>query len=148
MVAPWSELVSAVPAAIPALRHSVRRWLHAAQWPADEALDLVLAVNEAVTNVVEHAYPPGKACTVVATADEVPLAGGLRRVLIVIADRGRWRPAPADPGDRGRGIPMISAIAQSLHIERSARGTRVTITSRPVPAVVDRATGPSPVDWP
>jgi len=136
MVAPWSEFVSAVPAAIPALRHSMRRWLNRTQWPGDEAADLVLAVNEAVTNVVEHAYPPGGALTVRATASEVSLAGGLRRAVIVVTDRGLWRPAPADPGDRGRGIAMMRSIAHSLHIESSTRGTRVTITSHTVPSAM------------
>jgi anti-sigma regulatory factor (Ser/Thr protein kinase) len=96
-----------------------------------------LAVNEAVTNVVEHAYPRGEALTVRATASEVALGDGSRHVLIVITDRGLWRPAPFDPGDRGRGIPMMRAIAHSLHIEPSTRGTRVTITSRPVPSALD-----------
>ena len=54
-----SELMivrSAVPAAQRVVRHAVARWLEAARWPEDDVEDITLAVTEAVTNVIEHAY--------------------------------------------------------------------------------------------
>ena len=44
------------PVAIPVARYQVRRWLAALSWPAAALDDIVLAVSEAVTNAVEHAY--------------------------------------------------------------------------------------------
>jgi hypothetical protein len=41
-------------------RVAIAEWLSLSHWPQDEADDLVLAVNEAVTNVIEHAYPAAR----------------------------------------------------------------------------------------
>ena len=54
----------------------------------------MLAAGELCANAVEHAYPPGTEAAV-----EVELArepGGV--LTLVVRDRGRWRPPPADPG--------------------------------------------------
>jgi anti-sigma regulatory factor (Ser/Thr protein kinase) len=37
-------------------RQRVREWLAAWSWPADQLDDIVLAVSEAVSNAIEHAY--------------------------------------------------------------------------------------------
>ena len=38
------------------VRAELRRWLVALRWSEEEAADIVLAVDEAVSNAVEHAY--------------------------------------------------------------------------------------------
>ena len=38
------------------VRRAVARWLEGAHWPEDGVEDITLAVTEAVTNVIEHAY--------------------------------------------------------------------------------------------
>jgi hypothetical protein len=48
--------LSAEPLSISVARGAVRRWLAAWSWPADQLDDIVLAVNEAVSNATEHAY--------------------------------------------------------------------------------------------
>jgi hypothetical protein len=45
--------------AAPRVRRALRCWLCERGWPPDEGDDVVLAVDEAVTNVVAHAYPDG-----------------------------------------------------------------------------------------
>lgn len=101
----------------------VRR--HTAAWAAAAGLDpnmvddLVLAVHEALANVADHAYPGGvgEACLdVVRRADQV---------VAVVRDRGRWRTPPADPGWRGRGMVIISGLAQSVDVRHDASGTTV-----------------------
>lgn len=49
-------LQPAVPASLRPIRRSVRRWLDAAGWPLVAAEDIELAVNEAVANIIDHAY--------------------------------------------------------------------------------------------
>lgn len=49
-------VVAATAVSVPLVRARLRRWLGELGWPAEDAEDIVLAVNEAVSNVVEHAY--------------------------------------------------------------------------------------------
>lgn len=80
-------------------------WMHDLEVGADDRVALAHAVGEAVTNVVEHAYPGGEAGPLAGT---VRLHGSLDEqgtAHVVIADRGRWRPPPPDPGGRGRAPP-------------------------------------------
>lgn len=104
--------------------HEVRRRL--ARWAAWQGLgahvvvDLQLAVGEAVTNGVEHAYGPGRGGPV-----EVELRRTADCVAVQVSDRGRWRPATASTGFRGRGLRMIRALARGVEIDPGAGGTRV-----------------------
>jgi hypothetical protein len=51
-------------------------------------------------------------------------------VVISVIDTGRWRPPPADPGTRGRGLSMITALSEHVEIHPSATtGTRMRPTS-------------------
>lgn len=96
--------------------------------------DLVLAVNEAISNSVEHAYR-GRPGTVRlrarAQAGRVPepRLGPCARfeVRVEIIDHGTWREPPSDPGFRGRGLMMAEASVDRMGIERSATGTTVTL---------------------
>ncbi|WP_224389568.1 ATP-binding protein [Pseudonocardia sp. ICBG1293] len=90
--------------------------------------DLVLAVNEAVSNSIEHAYGA-------TTSDDAPtvvLRGEAEghRVRMEVSDRGLWRDPPADPGHRGRGIGMIEAVAEDVRVEPGPDGTRVSFEGR------------------
>jgi anti-sigma regulatory factor (Ser/Thr protein kinase) len=106
--------------AIPELRCLARRWAADSGLHEDLAEDMVLAVDEAVTNVVEHAYPQ------VAGAVRVQLT---RRecgeLTVVIEDDGTWRPPPTDPGFRGRGLSLITRLADHAHVNPSSTGTVV-----------------------
>ncbi len=79
----------AVPAAARAARTAVRGWLQGHRWPEEDADDVVLAVNEAVANVIDHAYPPGR-------PGNVHLEGR-----VVRAPDGRSRSAQITVTDRG-----------------------------------------------
>ena len=121
------------PTQLAVIRHELASWLAPLRLTDEETADVVLAVDEAVANVVDHAYrgrPDGGTVNVYAwtTAD----SDG-RRVTVSVTDQGRWRPVPVDPGRRGRGLLMMSTCMASLHIEHSAGGTSVTMTSNALP---------------
>jgi serine/threonine-protein kinase RsbW len=82
--------------------------------------DIKLAVTEACTNVVVHAYPDG----------EGPM--GLRAVVaddglvIVVSDRGRGIVPRADSPGLGLGLPLIATLAESLELG-SGRGEETEV---------------------
>jgi anti-anti-sigma factor len=43
-----------------------------------------------------------------------------------VADEGRWRPPPADPGFRGRGLTLLRELSTSVRLDRRPDGTVVT----------------------
>jgi len=73
---------------------------------------------------VEHAFPkdPGELTV------EVRLSAD-RRLTMRVADTGQWRPVPA-PGDRGRGLPLMRAVMDSVLVEPGEGGTVVTMQRR------------------
>jgi serine/threonine-protein kinase RsbW len=97
-------------------------WAASAGMPPDDVDDLVLATYEALANVADHAYPdgPGEAWV---EADLAPPD----EVVVVVSDRGRWRPPPADPGLRGRGMTLIAALTERVAVQRGDAGTSVVM---------------------
>ncbi|MBO0855063.1 MAG: SpoIIE family protein phosphatase [Nocardia sp.] len=116
--------IPAEPLRLAPLRRELTSWLAAAAVDDELAADLVSAANEACTNSIEHAYPPGSCGGVVVTAE---CARG--RVTIDVVDNGVWRPQPADPGTRGRGLAMMRALTSEVDIEHDDDGTRVRLTT-------------------
>ena len=50
---------------------------------------------------------------------------------VIVDDRGRWRqkkPVQYQQQMRGRGIPLMEVLADDVAIDRTAQGTRVTLT--------------------
>lgn len=125
-------------------RHQLRRWLAAAQWPAEDVDDIVMAASEAVSNSAEHAYAGRPAGFVDLQATIETLSDGRRRIICVVTDYGRWRPVPVEHENRRRGLPLMRAVMETVTIDpRSdggdqARYTRVVLTSRPIPPAGDR----------
>lgn len=128
--------VLAVPQSVRAVRRLVRDWLDGHAWPVENAEDIELAVSEAITNVVDHAYPPdvpGQA-TLHAWLSRVPHRAG-RRVAVVVTDRGRWgahQPATPPAAARGHGLVVMGSCMAELHIQRSTAGTTVMMISAEV----------------
>ncbi|UGT44407.1 SpoIIE family protein phosphatase [Nocardia yamanashiensis] len=111
------------------IRRALKSWLAAAAIPADVATDLIAAANEAVSNSIEHAYRDGEPGRV-----ELIAESGIDTVTLVVTDTGNWRPLPADPGHRGRGIAMMRALTDQLDIDHTGPGTRVRMLLK-LPAV-------------
>jgi anti-sigma regulatory factor (Ser/Thr protein kinase) len=133
---PPGELLVALPAEAASarlVRKRLRGWLLRWGWRDDDLEDIVLAVDEAVANVVDHAYLGAPELGKVHVYAWVTGVSQGRRVTVSITDQGRWRPVPVDPGLRGRGLLMMSTCMASLHIEHSGGGTAVTMTSTALP---------------
>jgi serine/threonine-protein kinase RsbW len=123
------ETFSAIAPAVPSARHVVAGFAAAAGFEA-EALDSIrLAVSEAVTNVVRHAYPCG--------VGEIELLAGIAsgELWVLIADRGcGFQMRTRNPG-LGYGLAVIADASKAFVIaERSGGGTEVQLYF-PVPAV-------------
>jgi serine/threonine-protein kinase RsbW len=106
-------------------RRDLSEWL-AAQLALDASRrnDVLLTVNEALTNAAEFAYgPQGGTMTMRA---QLHADGSL---LVVVSDRGRWhsRDPETVPNTRGRGIPLMRALADDAAITATAAGTEVAL---------------------
>ena len=88
--------------------------------------DVALAVSEAVTNTVIHAYADGARGPVLLTMDITD--EGCR---VVVSDEGSGlRPRPDSPG-LGLGLPLMAELADSIEIKDGpARGVDVVMTFR------------------
>lgn len=85
--------------------------------------DVKLAVSEAVSNVVRHAYNGRDPGRVVATADVDD--GTLR---IVIADSGRGMAPRSDSPGLGLGLPLMAHLADTIDVIRTDPGTEIHMT--------------------
>jgi len=107
------------------VRALLRAWLAGTNLGPDRAYDLLLAVNEACTNSVEHGHR-GDGRTVVLHATAV------HSIRITVSDGGTWRASRAEEGtDRGRGLPMMNALMPGTCVVSGADGTTVEFVVSP-----------------
>ena len=94
---------------------------------ADRFSDLMLAVNEAIANAAEFAYcDSAQRGTVDVSA---AYDGDSDTLAVTVNDQGHWRPKlPVQKQLRGRGIPLMEALADEVTIDRTPHGTHVTLT--------------------
>jgi anti-sigma regulatory factor (Ser/Thr protein kinase) len=101
------------------MRPLLRRWLtHFGAGP-DEVYDITVAVQEAATNAIEHAYAPGGA------SFDVEASCHDHVVTIVIRDRGHWR-APRGT-HRGRGLTMMRELMDEVDVQQADEGTTIVL---------------------
>jgi len=109
------------------IRHRLIDWLTPIGLSAEDIADIVLVVNEAATNCIEHAYRDVDDGVIRLSAEDDG-----RRIFVDITDFGVWRPPAAAPDStRGRGLPLIRAISAEVDIDASAGGTTVRMTFSP-----------------
>jgi serine/threonine-protein kinase RsbW len=121
--------VGVPPSRLATLRHQLRSWTARTGLTGDQVDDLVLASHEAITNATEHAYSSGGGVVSLVASRTVD-----DQVVVVVRDRGRWRPAPADPGLRGRGLMLIKRLADHVMLRHDHDGTTVRMQWRVRPA--------------
>ncbi|MET1001155.1 MAG: SpoIIE family protein phosphatase [Acidimicrobiia bacterium] len=109
----------AMPDSLPATRRVVRAWLTRNGCSSDETFDILVALSEAYSNAVQHAYrvTPGLV--------EVDAAICSGVVEITVADHGQWRTRPVVRRDgAGRGIGVMRSLMDDVAIESNG-GTTV-----------------------
>ena len=112
------------PENVAVIRHVLGAFAEALRLPDSLVEDLRLAVTEACTNVVRHAYEPGSPGPV-----EISLRPDEDVVKVVVADHGRGVGTSADATGPGLGLPLIAAIADTVAVEPVAGGgCRVAMT--------------------
>jgi GAF domain-containing protein/anti-sigma regulatory factor (Ser/Thr protein kinase) len=113
----------AQPEVVPVMRRLLRRWLREQGVPDETGYDVLVAVAEACANAIEHAYGPIAEATFAVTA---AVADG--HVEVTVSDRGGWR----DPRGqhRGRGLMLMEAFMDDVHVTRGEDGTTVVLRRR------------------
>jgi len=101
------------------IRHLLRRWLHSHGAAADETYDITVAVQEACANAVEHAYAPGEAYF------DVEARRDGAAIEISVRDEGQWRASRGT--HRGRGLPLMEALMDSVEMRLGEDGTAVVL---------------------
>jgi anti-sigma regulatory factor (Ser/Thr protein kinase) len=118
---------SAIPFAVPMVRHALRRYAHRMRLDEDRTFALITAVGEAMANAVEHAYdgPAGNVRV------RVVHDGGV--FVATIEDFGRWKPAEKHE-ERGRGLPLMRALADAVEIRTDHQRTTLSLRWGQTPA--------------
>ncbi|ORI24958.1 anti-sigma regulatory factor [Rhodococcus sp. 1168] len=115
---------AAVPDRASALRIALSQWLTGLAVDPNRAYDVVLATYEALANSVEHAYSdaaePG---TLDLHAQFVPSTGSIE---VVVCDHGEWA-VHAPDATRGRGVPLMHALADTTAVTSDHDGTTVRL---------------------
>ena len=111
------------PENVAVVRHVLGALAEALDLPPTLIEDMRLAVTEACTNVVRHAYAGASGDIDVVIR---PTGGALD---VIVADHGRGLGASFDADGPGLGLPLIAALADSLEIERAPRaGSRLVMS--------------------
>lgn len=118
MAPPLRSSLPAVPASVPLLRGAVADFARSVGVVEPQLDALKLAVSEAVTNAVMHAYldadEPG----------EVHVAGCMRDdvVHVIVSDDGMGMKPRLDSPGLGVGLPFIAETADTLDIGKTPGG--------------------------
>lgn len=116
-----SETFPAVPASVPQARHAVERFAEAAGMTGDDLDSLRLAVSEAISNVVRHAYRSGEEGAIHVLA---AIAGD--ELWVLIGDDGHGLQAVSDDPGLGVGLALIASVSDHFAvINRSGGGTEL-----------------------
>jgi serine/threonine-protein kinase RsbW len=108
------------------VRHAIGALGEAIEIDAQTLSDIRLAVTEACTNVVVHAYPDGREGTL-----EVLATLGGEQLTVVVRDEGRGISARTDSPGLGLGLPLIASLAESVqlgHDEQARTEVRMTFS--------------------
>jgi serine/threonine-protein kinase RsbW len=113
-----------IPEELRQVRQRLRDWLTIRSYPEHEAEALVLAVNEAAANAIEHGYRSGNGI--------VELTGEAQdgHLEVTITDHGSWKDGDPDPA-RGRGLDLMRTLMDDVEIRAGTVGTTVVLRQTP-----------------
>ena len=126
---PAPEVLLTMPArpdGVGVVRQALAGMADALDFDASVLADMKMAVTEACTNVVVHAYEED------AGVLEVEMLADEAGLTIVVRDHGSGiqpRPARSEPPALGLGLPLIAALSDAFELRGSAgKGTEVRMT--------------------
>jgi serine/threonine-protein kinase RsbW len=136
--APSTDVKLTLPARpenVAVVRHVLGAFAQALGMSVELIEDLRLAITEACTNVVRHAYvdaDPGSVEVSIRPREDV--------VQVIVADHGRGIGRSADATGPGLGLPLIAAVADAMDLQPvPGGGSRVTMTFARRTALGDEA---------
>jgi anti-sigma regulatory factor (Ser/Thr protein kinase) len=119
---PATWRLPAVPGSVPRLRRELLEAISGRGFDEDA---VALAVTEALTNVVRHAYPGSRGPVTLSVEQPAD------RLVVIVTDQGiRARSFSARGGsDRGTGLglPLLSELCACVRVEPGSSGTAVTM---------------------
>ena len=108
--APLWLALPAVPESVGEARHALRVWAENLRLTRLERDGILLALSEAATNAVRHAYPRRSGTEAVRISAEIDSG----RLLVSVEDDGVGLAAlPADPG-LGMGLPLLGTLTEAV----------------------------------
>jgi anti-sigma regulatory factor (Ser/Thr protein kinase) len=114
------------PEGVGVVRQALAGMADALDFEAAVLADMKMAVTEACTNVVVHAYEDDEGTL------EVEMIAREEGLTIVVRDHGSGiqpRPARSEPPALGLGLPLIAALSDAFELRGSAgHGTEVRMT--------------------
>jgi serine/threonine-protein kinase RsbW len=130
---PWRERLRNQMSAVGGAQKSFEAFLEARSVDAETTFRAVLALEEAVTNVIKYACDDGREHAVLLEARLAPA-----ELVLVVSDDGRaFDPCVAPPPDRqrpaeerapgGLGIHLLRKLTVRMHYERSGEWNRLTL---------------------
>ncbi len=125
--------VTATPAHVSVARRSVADVAAMTGLDAEQRASVSLAVSEACSNVVVHAYAgtaPGELYVRAEAQDG--------RLVVVVGDRGAGMAPRSDSPGIGLGLPLMASLCSSLEVrERAGGGTEICMTFESAAADAD-----------
>ena len=109
------------PDALASMRALLRRWLQETTDDAGLVEEVTMAVNEAAQNAIEHAHE------LAATPVQMTLAREGGGVTVSIRDRGVWVSHDRNDEERGRGMPLMRALMDSVDVLARSTGSTVVL---------------------
>jgi len=113
--------LTAAPEQVSQVRRAVGAVAAAAGLQGDVLAGVALAVSEACSNVVVHAYAgmePGELLVRAAAADG--------RLIVLVSDRGKGMSPRSDSPGIGLGLPLMASLCATLEVrERRGGGTEI-----------------------
>jgi anti-sigma regulatory factor (Ser/Thr protein kinase) len=114
------------PENVAVIRHMLGAFAETLRLPAEVVEDMRLAVTEACTNVVRHAYHGGEPGPI-----DVLIRPNGDTLDLIVSDRGAGIGPSPDLAGPGLGLPLISALADHVEIDRGpSRGSRLAMSFR------------------
>jgi serine/threonine-protein kinase RsbW len=103
-------------AELPAVRETIRAFVRDRGWSDFDTADIVLAVDEALTNVIRHGYSGESGHVISVEVREIDNAARGRGIEIIVADRA---PQVALEAIRGRDLDDIRPGGLGVHLIKS-----------------------------